>query len=140
MNSENKGMALITAENAREMAAKGNAAKAARLQQLRDAVQDAVSNPVIAFPSRTLSRVRLQMGNLADEIDKAIGGDSKRLKELTDAFTRLAELERQLDNRPLPGSRRPKEDRPKRNEPLPEPTPAPVSAYNPANDPLAPNG
>jgi hypothetical protein len=58
--------------------------------------------------------VRVQL----DSVDRAIEAeatkatpDGQRLNWLAQAQERLAEQERILDNRPLPGSRRPKEDR-----------------------------
>lgn len=53
-----------------------------------------------------------------DSVDRAIEveatkatPDGQRLNWLAQAQERLAEQERILDNRPLPGSRRPREDR-----------------------------
>ena len=61
------------------------------------------------FVTRRLMRVREQL----EKLDALASGekDTKRLKELADATTRLSEQERILAGRPLPGSRRPREDR-----------------------------
>ena len=81
------------------------------------------NNPVLAaehltelrqdcFAGKTLGRVRRQIALVQDAIDGSIeSGESKQLKEYTDALSRLAEIERQLAGRPLPGSLRP--DKPK---------------------------
>ena len=77
------------------------------------------------FTARRLSRVRDQLDRIDDLA--ADETDPKRLKELADATTRLAEQERILAGRPLPGSRRPTEDRAPRRQPRTEPAyPAPV--------------
>lgn len=65
------------------------------------------------YVSRRLARVRVQLG-LVDkafetEATKATP-DGQRLNWLAQAQERLAEQERLLSGRPLPGSRRPKED------------------------------
>ena len=84
------------------------------------------NNPVLAaehltelaqdsFAGKTLGRVRKQIALVQDAIDGAIeNGESKQLKEYTDALSRLAEIERQLAGRPLPGSLRPKQEKSKR--------------------------
>lgn len=58
-----------------------------------------------SFTSTTLSRVRDQMSLLADMMKKE--KDPARLDRLAAAFGKLAEVERQLAGRPLPGSLRP---------------------------------
>jgi len=87
---------------------------------------EAENNPVIAkanleqlaqdsFAGKTLGRVRKQIALVQDAIDGSIdSGESKQLKEYTDALSRLAEIERQLAGRPLPGSLRPKQEKSKR--------------------------
>ncbi len=132
-------MALFTPQNAREMAARSNAAIAARKQAMRDAVEIAVSSPAIDFAQRTLARVRLQMDRLSDEIDKEITGESKRLKELTDAYARLAEQEQKLAGRPNPGSRKPAPDKPAKRQLAPMPQPVVDEAARVSN-PDEPNG
>jgi len=50
---------------------------------------------------RRLARVRAQIDMIDESIEKAVQkGDSKRLKELVDALSRLAEIERQLAGGP----------------------------------------
>lgn len=94
--------------------------------------------PPIATPTfadKTLLRVRKQIERLSDEIDDAIEGDSKKLKELTDALARLNEVERQLSGRPLPGTLKPRQSR---SDPAPiyaPPTPVqPPSTPQPVDD------
>lgn len=116
-------MSLFTAENAAEMGRRGAEARAKREEQMRLAIELAVKDPVIDFADRTLARVRIQMDKLADEIDREITGESKRLKELTDAYSRLADQERILAGRPMPGSRKPAPDRPTKRQFAPEPLP-----------------
>lgn len=83
-----------------------------------------------AFPDTLLARVRAQVSGLCTLIDEETvkrKPDAQRLDRLAAALERLAELERRLDGRPLPGSRRPaRDDAPIRARPrsqdLPEPT------------------
>jgi len=50
-----------------------------------------------------------------DQMDNFLEtGETKPLKELSDCLSRLAEIERQLAGRPLPGSLRPKAEKSKR--------------------------
>lgn len=67
------------------------------------------------YSARTLTRVRKQVKLVQDAIDKALmAEEAKPLKDFTDALSRLAEIERQLAGRPLPGSLRPKQEKSKR--------------------------
>lgn len=66
------------------------------------------------YPAVILARTRTQLDLVGRQITTELERekpDSRRLRDLTDAQTRLAEQERVLSGRPLPGSRRPKEDR-----------------------------
>ena len=85
--------------------------QAAQLKPAQDPFAPTVSSTVAAldFAERRLMRVREQLEKL-DDIAKN-EKDTKRLKELADATTRLSEQERILAGRPLPGSRRPASDR-----------------------------
>ena len=139
-------MALITSENARQLADIGRANTKARIQKLRETVDIALKNPALDFNERTLSRVRVQMDSVADEIDKELlrtVPDSKRLKELTDSFDRLSDRERILAGRPLPGSRKPAPERSeKRSSRMADPSPvseAPVEQPRPVQpEPVKP--
>lgn len=81
------------------------------------------------FISDRLARVRKQLAAVDTEIEAGVP-DSKRLRVLTELQHRLADQERVLSGRPLPGSRKP---RPERSgavvdvEPLPvQPSQAPA--------------
>lgn len=71
---------------------------------------------VDGYCKKRIRRVREQIEALNERLDAQIeSGDAKDLKALTDAIGRLAELERILSGRPLPGQRRPgRESLPKR--------------------------
>ena len=105
---------FFTAENAAKYAALAHAANRDRIATDK-AVANADELAVIpadsaeSFTMRRLMRVRCQL----EKLDRlaATAHSSKRLKELADATTRLSEQERILAGRPLPGSRRPREDR-----------------------------
>lgn len=121
-------MALITSANARQMAAKGHEAKRLRLEALRQTVDTLVQSPEVDYHSKRLARVRVQLGRIDDELERASLSDSKRIKELTEAQIRLAEQERILAGRPLPGSRKPApERRPQEERPAIVAVPAPQS-------------
>jgi hypothetical protein len=111
-------MPRFTAANARENAAKAHAARRRRLATGDSPGVNAPQTPQFgpleagdAYVARRLARVRAQLDAVDKEIEDSISGDSKRLKELTDAQSRLAEQERLLSGRPLPGSRRPGPER-----------------------------
>ena len=87
---------------------------AERAERLEAEVQTAARELLDEFAARRLMRVREQLQRLDDLAAQAT--DSKVLKELADATTRLAEQERILAGRPLPGSRRPAAE-PKRGRP-----------------------
>ena len=81
-----------------------------------------------------LNRVRIQLDQLDSAITRETGKqqpDGQRLNWLASAQERLAEQERILAGRPLPGSRRPAQERASRQQtsgvlspvPIPEPNP-----------------
>lgn len=112
-------MPLFTRENAAIMSAKGNAArwspearaKAKAANNPPPSASVPISLPDDTFAAKRLLRVRAQLDRLDAELAACSLEDSKRVKELTDAQLRLSEQERILDDRPLPGSRRPSADR-----------------------------
>ena len=133
-------MPRFNSANAKEMAAKSHAARLQRrtsgnlagetFPQTPQVGQEEAANDYVA---RRLARVRKQLDSVDAAIEECIGGDSKRLKELTDAQMRLAEQERQLAGRPLPGSRRPSADHEPRRTQRAEPQyPQPVVLPAPA--------
>ena len=114
-------MPLITTETAREMAARF--AEFRRLNPLRAVppgyklVPADYPEHVPAsddYPAVVLARTRTQLDLVGQQITTELERekpDSRRLRDLTDAQTRLSEQERILAGRPLPGSRRPGQDR-----------------------------
>lgn len=70
------------------------------------------------FVARKLERVRLQWDKLDAMLDEALDKvplDAGGVDRIAAAICRVAELERTLANRPLPGSRRPSAERPRRD-------------------------
>jgi hypothetical protein len=119
-------MALITAANARLYAAKSAIARQnnrnSELRRLAEAdelrtrlVQTAVltdvqaPTPVDEFIQRRLLRVRAQLERLDDLL--ADEDDSKTIKELSEALSRLQDQEQKLSGRPGPGTLRPMPER-----------------------------
>jgi hypothetical protein len=106
----------FTAQTARIAAAKSVASRKAAAQ--RPFIPDPPATPplptVDQYASQILARTRLQLDLVAkgilDELSRP-KPDSRRLRDLSDAQRHLAEQERILAGRPLPGSRRPREDR-----------------------------
>ena len=100
-----------TPEQARAMAVKALAAKRLRAEARRAA---AVGLPIIPtappWEHTLTARTRAQVAGLLDLLDRErLKGnpDGQRLNWLASALERLAELDRVLSGRPLPGSRRP---------------------------------
>lgn len=121
----------LTSANAAEMARLAHAKRRERKENLRIQVQqaqEAQDPPKYDYETRRLIRVRAQLDRLDREIDAEIGGDSKRLRELVDAQTRLSEQERILSGRPMPGSLRPKAPK----EPKTPPTSGISDEFTPA--------
>lgn len=113
---------FITPENARELQQK--AAKARSLAAANRVLANAKAEVAVQgleFTEKLLARVRLQM----DQVYEAFRAtqDPQKLDRLAAAQSRLAEQERQLSNRPLPGTLRPSTRQPKRSERAPEPIP-----------------
>ena len=130
-------MPLITPETAREMQARGRLAIQARENLLRDTIATLVADPGLDFHIKRLARVRAQLTRIDDELEGCSFGDSKRIKDLTDAQLRLSEQERILAGRPLPGSRRPVAEAVDKR-PTIELVAAPVSQVAQVEAPVAP--
>ncbi len=93
-------MAVFTAENAREMAARANEAK--RLAALQAANGD-LPKPLLPDEKHqklTLSRVRAQLERCFQMMAKE--EDPGKMDRLASAIARLNELDRQLTNRSMP--------------------------------------
>lgn len=115
----------ITKENAREMGAKANRIRWERWREAKEAAKSLL-DPIKAanaiaeyraedFAGKTLQRIRKQIALVQDQMDSFLDtGETKPLKELSDCLARLAEIERQLAGRPLPGSLRPKAEKSRR--------------------------
>lgn len=126
-------MALFTKENAGEMARRATAARIANMmapdpipEPARNAIPDAESSPEDDFRKETLARVREHLKALSAKMDAELDKpkiNTKSLRDLTDAISKLETVEQRLSNRPAPGSLRPTSDKPKarRNTPAPEP-------------------
>lgn len=138
-------MHYITAENARELAERAKAAKAANAERARQRIAAAenvlaqlnpeqvtkVANAYAdpdAYSTVRLARVRGQLASLDKRIESMIleGSDENAaaLARLCDSQAKLAEQERILAGRPLPGSHRPRQSsgprRPSAADPLAE--------------------
>ena len=135
-------MALITSANAADMARKSHAARKAAIDALRIAANPIPLPDPDDYTSRRLFRVREQIERLSDMLDEET--DPQKLDRLACALGRVSEIERQLSNRPLPGSLRPpREDAPSvrpapRSLPVPRLPTAPPSPASPAADELDP--
>ena len=121
----------FTAENAAEMARRAAESKRKRLEELRNAVAVAANDPSLDYIESRLRRVRLQL----DKVDAMLleERDPQKLDRLASASARLSEQERQLSNRPMPGSLKPSAKQP-RVTPQAEPTPIapqPVASDDP---------
>ena len=114
-------MALITSATARAMAALS--AESRRINPLKAVppgyklVREDYPEHVPAsddYPALVLARTRTQLDLIAKQVTTELEKekpDSRRLRDLADAQTRLSEQERILSGRPLPGSRRPAQER-----------------------------
>lgn len=93
------------------------------------------------YSNRRLSRTRKQIDLLDNRIEEEIAKtdcDGQRVDRLASALARLSEIERQLANRPLPGSLKPTAER---RQPRPytvEPREAPQPIAVPPQQPSAP--
>jgi hypothetical protein len=107
-------MPLFTTATAREMAARSHAARLKRTTQREAARVVAPGFPQAKpqqdddalFIAKRLARVRKQLDRIDGMIEKEI--DPMKLDRLASAQARLAEQERILAGRPMPGSLRPK--------------------------------
>ena len=120
-------MARFTAATARENAAKAHAARRQRLASGNPAAETFPQAPQVGpheaandYVSRRLARVRVQLDLVDRRITEQANAktvDGQVLNWLCSAQERLAEQERVLAGRPLPGSRKPAPDRGERRGP-----------------------
>ena len=108
-------MALFTRETAASMSAKGNAARWSRWRAEREKTANPPKlEPIISdgnptFAQRKLARIRDQIDRVERLLDDA--DEPQAVDRFANALTRLYDLERILDGRPLPGSRKPAPER-----------------------------
>jgi len=117
-------MPLFTSQNAATHGRNGGIARARNYEARQQAEHTQDNTPLepAGFVASQLTRTRKQIEQLNEQFESST--DPKELKALADALARLAEIERILDGRPLPGSRKPS-NRPARNSyAIPDPTPA----------------
>lgn len=101
-----------TTETARAAAARSNAVQAAARSAKPPPLpgRAAAPSPEDGYAEQVLLRTRTQLDLVAQRILEELQSrkpDSRRLRDLSDAQRHLAEQERILAGRPLPGSRRP---------------------------------
>lgn len=114
-------MPLFTRENAREYAAKGNAVRWSPEHRNPKPPPEPANAPRVAaidpFVNERLYRVRAQLDlidkRIKEQCEKATP-DGQTLNWLCSAQARLSEQERMLAGRPVPGSLKPRQDRPTR--------------------------
>lgn len=125
-------MALFTAETAAKaarlsvIARKANQTDREREELAEKQRELAAEKAGVSYTDKTLARVRLQLDKVYDAFlveARKRRPDAAKLDKLASAQARLYEQERQLANRPLPGSLKPVVEKPKRSSPLPEPEP-----------------
>lgn len=116
----------FTTENAREMQQRAQAAKAARVEEMRKTLET-LRQPSDDFREDMLKSTRAQMRLIAGRMDKELESaklDSKVLKELSETMTRLEAIEQKLSMRSGPGTLKPSSKPPKGRtsaNPPPEP-------------------
>lgn len=132
---------LFTSETAKAAAAKSAAVRAQWAKLPRGprprklpAPDDASTSPWV---KERITRTRGQLRALDVALAKALeaGNDSRAIERIVNAISRLAEIERKLDNRPDPGMRRPGREKSRPASPLAglaAPVPADVEPHVPA--------
>jgi hypothetical protein len=133
-------MARFTADTARLNAQRSvearrrNAAEreAAAAQAPEPPLQTPFKDPLDQFSTRRLQRVREQLERLDDMISEET--DPQKLDKLASAQSRMAEQERLLAGRPLPGSLRPTESGPRRPGLFSAPAPEVQTSFEPVSN------
>jgi hypothetical protein len=133
---------LFTSANARAMAARAVQARADRKalaghvpEQAKISWNAPTDTGTDHYRVKRLLRTRRQIDMLDKQLESTT--DYKALKSIADAIARLSEIERLLAGRPLPGSNRPRSEKPRRSSLTPEPTetPQPVVSCVPQEQP-----
>ena len=122
-------MARFTAANAREMAANSHRARSQRLASGNPAGDSSPQTPLMtpqlpAYVAKRLTRVRGQLDLLDKQIESLLSADMvdyQAVERAARSSGSLAEQERTLDGRPLPGSMRPRPERRQQQVRLPGP-------------------
>lgn len=130
-------MPFITAQNAKEL---GRLSGIARREHGTNRPHKPIENKPEqrdAYSKQTLARTRKQVRTVFEML--ATETDPQKIDRLASALARLNEIERQLANRPLPGSWKPQAPRPAaraRSEPiaLPQATISSVQPSPPSSD------
>lgn len=112
-------MGLFTKENAAKYGAIGGKLSGiSKFEALkRQAQQTAIAEMETSYEGKTLLRVRIQLDRLYEAFMSEVGKrdiDAAKLDRIAAAQSRLAEQERQLAGRPLPGSLKPTSPKSKR--------------------------
>jgi hypothetical protein len=112
---EGKAKPFFTKENAKLYAIQATEARKQaairRQEQLEKSKEVTALEPSELYRLNRLARIRAQLALVDSEIEKAIKEhkpDQNRLKSLVDAQIKLSQQEQKLDNRPDPGSYRPR--------------------------------
>ena len=127
-------MPQFTKETAAEMARRSHLPGSARFHSEPEPAPDPQPAVIPAEPDPDYTAVRLmRVRKQLDRLDAlaAEETDPKRCKEFADATSRLQEQERQLANRPLPGTLKPSQPKAQRTRATPEPTLAQPTAEQP---------
>ena len=147
---------LFTTESAKAAAAKSAAVRSELARQRKATPRprrvripgpdDASASPWVR---ERITRTRGQLRALDVALARALeaGNDSRAIERIVSSISRLAEVERKLDNRPDPGMRRPGRDKARPASPLAglaAPTPADVEPQAPAGllpapEPISPS-
>ena len=89
------------------------------------AMASEVALPEDEFRNATMIRVRKHVAILQDKLDDALDeADYKARRDLAESLKKLEEVEQRLSNRPLPGTLKPTQAKPRRTPDFIPPTPA----------------
>lgn len=125
-------MPFITSENAKELGRLSGIARRNKPKSIaKELAQIAPANAqniVTDYLVKRLARVRNQIDMLSGMLESE--SDAQKIDRLASALARLSEIERQLSNRPLPGSYKPERTSARRTisiSAMPEPIPIAAS-------------
>ena len=132
-------MPFITADNAAELGRRSGQSRREHGTRRKPQQPANIPEHIDPYSKQTLLRVRKQVRSVLGMLETEI--DPQKIDRLASALARLNEVERQLANRPLPGSWKP--ERPARAkqawiDPTPAPMPQPVVPQQTHIDPAGP--